>query len=359
MRSVLLAGPSSSDPAGKRAVHQAVQALLPRREVVEVNAGAPGRFVLGQARAADGIVVAGVPIHGPYRHPGSRPAGETGPLRSLATIAGLAAAARRPFAAVGVTAGPIAGPATRQVVNRIARRLDLLLIGDEESARHLVTAGTPVPLRVAADPAWAVLADPTPPSTQGDAVVVVVDGRVGQGVEADLAVGLEAVARAGHRIRLMPWAAPGCGDGAMSWRLTQRLRSVSPVPVEVESEPRELPEAAERFSTARVVVALRYRAIHAAAAAGVPFVGVAVDSRIPPLAAALGQPVVQPGDLASCLPLLIDRSAPSTAPAPAAVRAEIARSRAGLDLLRLLLDPSDVDAVELNSLPLVPVPWLS
>ncbi len=359
MRSVLLAGPTSSDPAGRRAVLQAVQSVLPARKVLEVTSPTPTRSVLDRARSSDGIVFAGVPLHRLYPRAEGRRAVGTSPLRSLATAAAVAAAARRPLAAIGVTTGPVLGRPARQTVSRVVRRPDLLLIGDEESAGHLAAAGVPGPLRVAADPAWAALLPSIRPATPGDAVVVVVDGRVGRKVEADLGAGLAAAARAGHRIRVLPWAGPGCGDGAMSWRLTRQLRSASPVPVEVETVPHDLGEAADRFAGARVVVALRYRAIHAAAATGVPVIGVAVEARIPALAGRLGQPVLGPDRLASGLPVLIDQASPGTGPRPADVRAEVGRARTGLNLLRLMLDPSAVGAEELNCLPLVPVPWLS
>ena len=122
--------------------------------------------------------------------------------------------------------------------------------------------------------------------------------------------------------------------------------------------PARLPEAAERMAGARLVLALRYRALHAAAAAGVPAAGVAVESRIEALAARLGQAVIRPDELARGLSCLVSRTDQAGAAGADLVAEEVARARAGLNLMRLVLDPTEVGADELNCLPLVPVPWL-
>lgn len=368
MRSVLLAGPSGSDPAGRRAVYDAVRATLPGLDVVDLARSDRAARLLAAARRSSGVVVAGTSLtpSSPAspaamvtaaRPPARGSVGARSP-RSVTTMAMLSGAAHRPLAVVGLSTGPLEGRLKRVLSTRVARRPDLLLMGDEESARHLAAAGAPLPLRVAADPAWAVLGPPPEPTGSGETVIVAVDGRLNSTLEEALAVGLEGLARSGQPIRLMPWAGSGTGDGAMSWRLARRLRSTTSVPVEVEAVPASLQEVAERMSGARLVVALRYRAIHAAAAAGVPAAGVAVEGRIAALAARLGQIVIQPAELARALPPLAG-SVQAPAAGPGQVAEELARARAGLDLMRLVLEPSQVRADELNCLPLVPVPWLS
>lgn len=368
MRSVLLAGPSGYDPAGKRAVHDAMRAALPGLDVVDIaRLGRPARL-MAAARRSVGVVVAGASLTpsspaSPAAILAASPplgrasfAGDTPP--SVATMAALSGAVQRPLAVVGLSTGPLGGRLQRMICARVARRADLLLMEDEESARHLAAAGAPLPLRVAADPAWAVLGPPAAPTGSSESVVVVVDGRADSTLEEALAVGLEGLSRTGRRIRLMPWAGSGTGDRAVSWRLACRLRSATSVPADVETAPDSLPEAVERMSDASLVVALRYRALQAAAAAGVPVAAVAVEGRIAALAARLGQTVIAPAELARALPLLAGRI-PARSAGPDRIAEELARAHAGLDLLRLVLEPSQVGADELNCLPLVPVPWLS
>lgn len=362
MHSVLLAGPSGSDPAGRRAVYDAVGGALPEVDIVDVGPSYRPGALLGAARRSVGVVVAGTsltPCRPRSTTVGPAPARDSGSARSVAAMAVVSGAAHRPLAVVGLSTGRLEGRLLRTLSARVARRPDLLLMGDEESARHLAAAGAPLPLRVAADPAWAVLDPPPGPARAGESVVVVVDGRIHPAVEAGLAAGLEGLARAGQRIRLMPWAGSGTGDGAMTWRLARRLRSATSVPVEVEAAPARLQDAVERMSGSRLVVALRYRGLQAAAGAGVPAAGVAVEGRIAALAERLHQTVLQPDDLARTLPVLADPVVPPAAASPDLVAAEVARARTGLDLMRLVLEPAHVGADELNCLPLVPVPWLS
>ncbi len=383
MHSVLLAGPSGSDPVGRRAVGDAVRAALPGCHVIDADRAGPPRRLLDTARRSAWLVAAGSCLNtspAPSPDPAAAPSapgdrslpsasGRThrrsllagpasGRTPSVATMAVLSGAARRPLAVVGLTTGPLERLSARIMTRRVVRRPDLLLMGDEQSAGHLAAAGAPLPLRVAADPAWAVLAPPAGPGGPGESVIVVVDGRVTPAVEDALAAGLEGLARAGQPIRLMPWSASGTGDGASSWRLARRLRASVSAPVEVEAVPGRIQEAAERMSGARLVVALRYRALHAAAAAGVPAAGVAVEGRIAALAARLGQPVVRTDQLARSLPEVLDGTPSGPAPAHL-VAEEMGRARAGLDLMRLVMEPSEVGADEVNCLPLVPVPWLS
>lgn len=364
MHSVLLAGPSGSDPAGRRAVYDAVGRALPGVDIVDVGPCYRPGALLGAARRSVGVVVAGTSLT-PCRPRSTTvgrpqaPARDPGSARLVAAMAVVSGAAHRPLAVVGLSTGRLEGRLLRTLSARVARRPDLLLMGDEESARHLAAAGAPLPLRVAADPAWAVLDPPAGPVPAGESVVVVADGRIHPAVEAGLAAGLEGLARAGQRIRLMPWAGSGTGDGAMTWRLARRLRSATSVPVEVEAAPARLQDAVERMSGSRLVVALRYRGLQAAAGAGVPAAGVAVEGRIATLAERLHQTVLQPDELARTLPALADPVIPPAAAPPDLVAAEVDRARTGLDLMRLVLEPAHVGADELNCLPLVPVPWLS
>lgn len=343
MRSVLLAGPPGTDPAGRRAVHDALSTALPDTEIVDAN-GLGGVGLLGAARRSAGVVVAGLPL-------GARPAG-------VAAMTILSGALRRPLAVIGLNSGPVESPVGRLLSGRAARRPDLLLLGDEQSVGHLADAGAPLPLRVAADPAWAVLDVPAARSGTGEHVTVVVDGRINAAYEAELGAALDVVARAGHPVRLMPWADEETGDRRLALRLAGRS-AARPARVEVEAIPASLGEASERMTGSRIVVALRYRALHAAAAAGVPAVAVNLEPRMAALATQLGSAVLEPTGLSRTLASHVAAAGPASAAGPERVGAEIARARAGLNLVRLVLDPADVEAADLNCLPLVPVPWLS
>jgi polysaccharide pyruvyl transferase WcaK-like protein len=289
---------------------------------------------------------------------------------SLTPSIGAAAAAvvsarmvRRPVVLLGIGCGPIETSGAASMARWVIGRADLMLLSDEGSAAHLAAAGVPTPMRVAADPAWVALRGVDAAGPRGESTLVALDGKAGPTVEKGLASALSVMAGRGHRIRLLPWAGPGTEDAAMASRLraavAQSSSRVETGSVTVEPAPATLSEAAAMCADARVVVALRDRAVLAAAAAGVPVVGVGTDPPIAALGRRLGQTVVAPAALASALPEAVQRVRPSSAPSPATVKEEMVRAEAGLRLLRLVLEPEAVGAAELDDLPLVPVPWLS
>lgn len=400
MPSVLLAGLSPSDPAGSRAVRDAVRHALPNHHVRDLSAIASTRL-WAAARQSAGVVVAGAAL-GPRLHPGP----------ALALLAGTV---RRPLSFVGVSAPPLDAALAGAAARWALAGASLLLPADDRSVAHLAQAGVPTPMRVTADPAWLALAgdgaqDPAavaPPAyaghpdgrdgadhpsrhrPRGESVVVVVDGRVAAPVDLALLRALITVARTGRRVRLLPWAGSHSGlrpghtrpsssspsitgpgdilspDQTLAAKLARAVDGVVPGGAAEEPAPLSLSEAAALMADAHAVVAMRHRALHAAAAAGVPAVAVAVttatgtaDPRLTALARRLDQPVLEAEDLVTALPVTLERLAPASAAVPEVVAEEMARARAGLRLLRLVLEPDAVPPAAVENLPLVPVPWL-
>jgi polysaccharide pyruvyl transferase WcaK-like protein len=275
-----------------------------------------------------------------------------------ARIAAVSAAARRPLALFGIGGGPIASAGSRAVARWAARRADLLLLADEASAGHLASAGAPTPIRVSADPAWLGLPPVVASPGRGESVAVVLNGRVPATVEQALGGALVTVAGTGRRVRLVPWSGAGTPDAEMATRLVGVLERAVPGRAAIEPPPATLADAAFVCADAHAVVTLRYRAVHAAAVAGVPVVAVSCNQRAGVLAARLGQPAVAPADLPTVLPIELERIGPAGVPDRRAVEGETGRARAGLRLLRLFLEPDAVPASDVDRLPMVPAPWL-
>jgi polysaccharide pyruvyl transferase WcaK-like protein len=83
-----------------------------------------------------------------------------GRTASTSLALSLVARARRVrLALVGVGIGHGLDRFRLGVARQMTRGADLLVLRDEESARILVEAGLPAPLRVGSDPAWAALAE--------------------------------------------------------------------------------------------------------------------------------------------------------------------------------------------------------
>jgi polysaccharide pyruvyl transferase WcaK-like protein len=342
MPSVLLAGLCASDPAGNRAVTEVIDGGLPGHEIVRADRAQSAESLLREARRCAAVVMAGTAI------------GSTASSLRLAALA--SAAGHRPLACVGLSVDPVRRASTATLARRALGRAALLLLADEQSAEHLAATGMPLPLRVAADPAWLAL---TPVPRQGGAgehVVVVINSRVGWQLERALAAALVTVARAGRQVRLVGWQDPGGDDDEMISRLVLNVLAEVPNGAVKEEAPSSLSEAAARFADAHAVVALRRRAVYAAVAAGVPVVAVPSEPGMASAAWRLGQVTVG-RNLTTALPVALERVG-NDVPAAAPVGAEMARAEAGVRLLRLLLEPEAVSAADVDHVPLVPVPWL-
>jgi polysaccharide pyruvyl transferase WcaK-like protein len=386
---------ASSDPAATAAEHGI--AAVDRDDLATV-----GREIA----LADAVVVAGGTIFKTL-HPSCGRA----PLSLLRRTAALAAATRalrKPLALVGVGAAPLRGRGARALARSIVRAADLLVLRDEESAGHLAEIGAPTPVRVGADPAWTLLPDAAAPTKGGqtplaqaaaqsgktagtvaeggltplgpDEPAVVMrsaagghapvplaaggdgDGRPvvvalshlagGPDLAERLAAGLAPVLDAGVSVRLDPWQPDGDADlaAAVATRLGDRIDLAPPPP--------DLLAARDAMTGARLVLAQRFHAIVAAAAAGVPVLAVAHEPKLAGLAGRLEQPAVAPEAPPATLASAVLGALDGPAAPPASVRRERVHAEEGFRLLRVLLARGRSDeAVAVDGLPLRPEEW--
>ena len=410
MPSVLLAGAFGQRNPGDDALLDAFVRELPgwrcvatsrepartaaRHAVAAVPSRDPRR-VAGALRHVDALVLAGGTVFKTLdagRHPHAL-------LRNALALTTAARLLGRRVALLGVGAGRLADPGARRLARLLVRSADLLVLRDEESAATLAAIGAPTPFRVGADAAWPLLGarSEQPAGARRDGAIVVAVGR--HGGEAALAGRLaEALAGipaarwlagvAGRRraadapaegqrsdagpaargpaplVRIQPWQvgdagedAAGLDDEGHAHLLATALRRRG-LAAEVVPPPASVLDARDLVAGARLVIATRFHATVAAAAAGVPFLAVAHEQKLAGVARRLGQasvaadaPVPQ---LAAAVAGALDRP-PA---APAAVAAEVAAARDGFRLLRLLLSGGAADeGDDVGALPLAPARW--
>jgi polysaccharide pyruvyl transferase WcaK-like protein len=234
---------------------------------------------------------------------------------------------------------------------------DLLVLRDEESAEALRLTGAPMPFRVGADPAWTLLDAPPEAHENGsETIVVALSSLCGErDLARRLAKALTPLARLGDfRIRIQPWQIAGPASDAP---VAHELEALLDGRAELLPPPRSLVEAREVFSSAHLVLGLRFHALVAAASAGVPFVALAHEAKLAGLARRLQQRAVPPGAQPKELTETLLAASSGPPPSPAAVRAEIARAEESFRLMRLLLSGGrSPEAAEVTGLPLVPEP---
>ena len=103
---------------------------------------------------ADAVVVGGGTVFKTlHRSTGRRP---NSLLRNACLLAAAAKASGKQVALVGVGAGDLRGRQARALARWLVRRVDLLVLRDEESASALAGVGAPAPFWIGADPAWAL-----------------------------------------------------------------------------------------------------------------------------------------------------------------------------------------------------------
>jgi polysaccharide pyruvyl transferase WcaK-like protein len=337
------------DPAATRARHgcEAVSASDPVA-------------IARAALRADATVLCGRNVFGdppPFggRFPSRR---IVGPLALL-----LVARARgKPAAVVGATVHPLRTPLSRRLGQGVVRMSDLLVLRDDESAEALAEAGALPPFRIGADPAWTVVSPTWHTSTEnGDAphrsrdrVVVALGPPAGRGRALELlAEALQGVVEAGVEVVLQPWRANGRGpdDGMLARYIADRVDPRPPI----APPPADLSAIRSSFERCGVVVALRYQALIAAAAAGVPSVTLEDRPELVGLAHRLGQPVASAGATPADLAGAILRGVEHPAPSAAAVQAHVDAAEEGFRLLRLLISGGkSVDADRVSGLRLDP-----
>src|SRR5487761_766218 len=147
--------------------------------------------VLRQALQADAVIFGGGTVL-KRLHPstGRRPMAL---LLTAAALVTVSSGARRPVALLGVGASDLGGRLAPWLVRVIAKRSDLLVVRDEESARDLVAVGVAGPLRVGADPSWVLLEPPGASRAGVGDRVLVIPSRLAAGEHgaADMAQRLE------------------------------------------------------------------------------------------------------------------------------------------------------------------------
>jgi len=278
-------------------------------------------------------------------------------LRNTLALSAYARARGRQLLAVGVGVGRLETSTSRLLARKVAAQCELLVLRDSSSAHLLATAGVPAPMRVGADPAWTLLDQVPRPASPSNRVVVVPS----RWAVADaphhlraLAAALRPLPAAGFSVQIQPWqvgGSPGPDDRDHSAWLFDQL---SP-DAELLPPPHDIPDAVRSFHGARLVVAARFHAALAAAAAGATALTVANEPKHTSLAARLDQPSVSawatPAELAAALSGALE-AAPPTA---AAVRAEIAAADEAFGLLRLMVADGEQPVESISGLRLEPV----
>lgn len=295
------------------------------------------RGIASALRHAELVVVGGGTVFKRLHPSSGRP-----PNALLRRTAGLVAAAHlrgASVALVGVGAGDLAGREAKSLARWIVRHCDLLVLRDEESAGVLGAAGAAVPFRVGADPAWLLVGGPGPHSVGGEqrrAIVVAVSHLAGDDALVErLAEALRPAVDDGVPIRLQPWQV---GERNRDAAIARRLAMLLGPAAEVTAAPLDLVAARDDARRARLVVAMRFHAVVAAAAAGTPVLAIAHEPKLAGLARRLGQPAVPPHASTDVLRHALRDALDHPAASAAAIADEAARAREGMSLLHLLAD---------------------
>lgn len=313
-----------------------------------------GPAALRAASRTDALVVGGGTVFKELHPASGRPAGAL--LRRAVALTGAMHARRRPVALVGVGAAEISHAANRRLARSLARRADLLVLRDAESAGLLAEIGVPAPLRVGADLSW--LTVPPAPADRPDRATAPVGVAVSHLAGGDrlvdtLIAALRPLVSAGRPIEIEPWqGSPRLGaDGRIAARMARALGCGA----SVVAPPQDLDDAATRMARRSAVVAMRFHAAVAAASAGTPFIAVAHEPKLAAIAGRTAQPTISVEADAETASLAIEQALLGPGPSTTAVADERRRAEATADLLGILLSGQG-DAGRLVHLDLVPEP---
>ena len=316
---------------------------------------------VGRAAAkVDAIVIGGGTIFKTMH-----PAAGRRPLALLANVAALAATSTlrgRPLALLGVGASDLADWRSRALARFIVRRptcwscetrsrpgrcsgpVRLVRSGWVRIPRGLSSArprlGTPADSSVLVVPStYAVAAD------GWDGMVQRTADTVGHLLDAGL------------RVHLQVWQRRTPATPIDDERIVRALQRRFGHTILVQPAPSSLADAVSVMADMTTVVSFRFHALIAAAAAGVPTVAVAHETKLGAIARRLEQRVAsvdfQPAALAKLI--LLQLAAP--APGPAVVKEQIDLADEGFRLLRVLLSGGrSEEADALGALPLTPAP---
>jgi polysaccharide pyruvyl transferase CsaB len=302
--------------------------------------------VAGQLRRCDTVVVGGGTVFKTLR-PSTRRR-PTALLRNAVALTAAAMVTGKQVALVGVGAGELRGRVARALARWLVRRVDLLVLRDEESASALTDAGAPAPFWIGADPVWALHpADRREDvSEPRDGVTVALSHHAGDDrLFAALAAALAPLSD-DLQIRLQPWQSEDI-------EIAERLRARLGAGATIVDAPADLDAATTSFTRDRIVVALRFHALVAAARAGTPFLAVSHEPKLAGLSRRLRQVSVPAHATAEVLAAAVARALESAPPSAADIAAEEAAAEHTLRLLRLLLDGGELD--EPGRLPALPL----
>lgn len=317
-----------------------------RRHGVQAIANSPAA-VARELRRCDAVVVGGGTVFKTLRQStGRRP---NSLLRNACLLAAAAKVSGKQVAFVGVGAGDLRGRHARALTRWLVRRVDLLVLRDEESASALAGVGAPAPFWIGADPAWALRPAMTGRGrtpTGRDGVTVALSHHAGDDRLFTALAAAIAPLGEDQQIRLQPWQP---GDVEIAARLQSRLGARATI---VET-PTDLDAATASFAGDRLVVALRFHALVAAARAGTPFLAVSHEPKLAGLSRRLGQVSVPVHTGAEVFAAALDRAVEADPPSATAIAGEVAAAVHSLQLLRLLLDGGEID--EPSSLAALPL----
>jgi polysaccharide pyruvyl transferase WcaK-like protein len=308
--------------------------------------------ILGALVQADAVVLGGGTVFKALHPSTGRAPHEL--LRNASLLALAARAMSKPVLLVGVGAAPLRTARERRLARRLVRRSGLLVLRDDESARVLADAGAPAPFRVGADATWAsVVHSPLVAAPVEDVVLVAVSRFAGsRDLTVGLAEGLRQLRAEGLTICLQPWQVDESAPDDLP--LTHALASEIGGPVELRDPPTDLFDAVRQAAAARLVVAMRFHALVAAAVGGTRTVAVDHEPKLGALARRLGQVSRRPHPgvrWATVLSEALDGPVPDSA----AIAEQAALATEGFRLLRLVLGGGGTpEATQLTGLPLEP-----
>lgn len=364
MRTALLAGAFGQGNPGDEALLSAFVAALEGWRVVatsrdpdatrtmhgvEAVPARPDHVARAVARA-DAVVMAGGTLFKTL-HPSTGRHPDALLASAVATAAG-ARARGTDVALVGVGAAPLPRASSRFLARRLTELADVLILRDSGSASCLRDAGLAPPFRIGSDPAWTLLDDITPrPRRRRTLLALSHLAGMGDNLTTWLASALWELSAAAP-VAVQPWQS-GSGDD----RMATRLHDVLGDRVEVLPPPADLRAAAEQLAEYERVVALRFHALVAAAAAATPVVALAHEPKLASLAQRLDQPAVSPSQSPTALVAAVDDVHRRGSADPARVDGERRGAAATLELLRTYLDGGgDPRATRLPHLDLEPTP---
>jgi polysaccharide pyruvyl transferase WcaK-like protein len=242
------------------------------------------------------------------------------------------------------------------MVRSIARRADLLVLRDDESAHLLASMGVTAPLRVGSDLAWLAAAPrPSRPLDVDAPIGVAVSHLAGdESLTGNITRALGNLGSAGRRVEVEPWqGSPRLGRDA---RLGRRLVVALEPAATLVPPPRDLDEAVDRMAGRSVVLAMRFHAALAAAVAGTPFVALAHEPKLLAIARRMNQLALRPDASHDAIAEGLHRAMRGPTPSRSAVDAERRRAQATVDVLGLLLEGGGGAVDGLEHLDLVPEP---